>query len=54
MAADDHKIVPLTEGQVTKGGHNPPNQSTARPPAPQGSGGADVKNTSNSQTREQR
>lgn len=27
----------LAEGPVTKGGHNPPNYSTKRPPAPQGS-----------------
>jgi hypothetical protein len=29
----------LTEGTVKKGGHNPPNTSAGRPPAPGGSGG---------------
>lgn len=29
----------LTEGRFTKGGHNQPNTSTARPPKPKGSGG---------------
>lgn len=33
----------LPEGPVTKGGHNPPNASPNRPPAPQGSGGSEVK-----------
>lgn len=28
------------EGRVKKGGHNPPNTSTNRPPAPGGSGGS--------------
>lgn len=32
--------TPITEGQVVKGGHNPPNVSVERPPAPQGSGGS--------------
>jgi hypothetical protein len=31
----------LTEGRISKGGHNPPNTSTLRPPAPQGSGGGE-------------
>jgi hypothetical protein len=30
--------VPITEGRVCKGGQNLPNATTARPPAPQGSG----------------
>mgnify|MGYP007071605979 CR=1 FL=1 len=34
------KVAPLTEGRVCKGGQNPPNISTDRPPAPGGSGGA--------------
>lgn len=29
----------ITEGRVCKGGQNPPNTSTERPPAPGGSGG---------------
>lgn len=33
----------LPEGPATKGGHNPPNTSSNRPPAPQGSGGSKVK-----------
>jgi len=40
MAADREKesrIIQITEGQVSKGGQNPPNNSTERPPAPQGS-----------------
>lgn len=32
--------IPIVEENVTKGGHNPPNMSDARPPAPVGSGGA--------------
>src|SRR5690606_18465133 len=31
------KICPITEGP-SKGGHNPPNMSCRRPPAPKGSG----------------
>lgn len=41
MAGDcDRKVAQLTEGQVSKGGQNPPNSGGSRPPAPQGSGGA--------------
>ncbi len=29
----------MKEGPYTKGGHNPPNTSNLRPPAPKGSGG---------------
>lgn len=36
-------VVPLTEGRMSKGGQNPPNMITARPPAPCGSGGAQPK-----------
>ena len=38
----DRKVVPLIEGRVSKGGQNPPNLSTTRPPAPQGSGGTSL------------
>lgn len=33
-------VVPLTPGRMSKGGQNPANMITARPPAPGGSGGA--------------
>jgi hypothetical protein len=36
------KVTPLTEGKCCKGGCNPPNISSERPPAPQGSGGMRV------------
>jgi hypothetical protein len=36
-------VTVLAEGPITKGGHNPPNLSTARPPAPGGSGGGDYR-----------
>ncbi len=45
MAQEERRFVPLAEGQVTKGGHNPPNQGVARPPAPQGSGGKPIQDT---------
>lgn len=34
------RVIQLTEGQISKGGQNPPNLSTARPASPKGSGGA--------------
>lgn len=39
MANDNGRIIDLTEGPRTKGGHNPPNHSSERPPAPCGSCG---------------
>ena len=39
LAAATVKPVTLTEGQISKGGQNPPNMSTKRPEPPQGSGG---------------
>lgn len=45
MAHEERRFAPLTEGQVTKGGHNPPNNSAVRPPAPQGSGGKPTQDT---------
>lgn len=38
------KTTAITEGQVVKGGQNPVNVSTTRPPAPQGSNGATIQN----------
>lgn len=39
MVDEPKPILPLEEGTVRKGGRNPPNTSTKRPPAPKGSGG---------------
>ena len=36
-------VIQLTPGRVSKGGTNPPNTSSARPPAPGGSGGNVIK-----------
>jgi hypothetical protein len=38
MADDNGRTLTLTEGRRCKGGHNPPNGSSQRPPAPGGSG----------------
>jgi len=43
-SSEGRNVVPLTEGQVSKGGQNPPNPGSARPPAPQGSGGQSPQN----------
>lgn len=37
------KRVTITPGKMSKGGHNPNNESDARPAPPKGSGGRDVR-----------
>lgn len=41
----ENKPVRVTEGQ-SKGGQNPPDPGSKRPPAPQGSGGQSAQNSS--------
>lgn len=48
--AESQKQVKVTEGKVVKGGQNPVNMSTTRPPVPHGSGGASPPPTRRSAT----